>query len=64
MEPLNVAKLQFFIDMGRINANEPITLKVLKDSGIVGRIKHGVKLLGDVCGLVLPNLIARRAQST
>ena len=45
MAPLNVDRLQLFIDMQRIDASEPITLKVLRDSGLVGRIKNGVKLL-------------------
>lgn len=47
MDPLNLGRLQYFIDMGRINPNETITLKTIQDSGIIGRFKHGVKLLGD-----------------
>lgn len=46
MVSLNVEKLQHFIDAGRIDPAETITLKVLRDSGAVGRFKHGVKLLG------------------
>lgn len=53
MERLNLGKLQYFIDMGRINPEEKITMKALADSGIIGKIKHGVKILGHVCFLIL-----------
>ena len=47
--PLNLNRLQFFIDSGRINPKEPITMYHLWRSGAVGgRIKDGVKLLGTV----------------
>eukprot|EP00128_Syssomonas_multiformis_P017718 Colp12_sorted_trinity150504_noHs@29729 len=45
MEPLNLGRLQLFIDQGRINPKKPITMKTLFDSGFFSRIKHGVKLL-------------------
>ena len=48
MEPLNLSKLQYYIDMGRIDPSRTISLKDLAESGVVGKIKHGVKLLGDV----------------
>lgn len=48
MNPLNVGKLQAYIDSGRLDASETITLKQLADCGIAGRFKHGVKLLGEV----------------
>ncbi|XP_073257454.1 large ribosomal subunit protein uL15-like [Porites lutea] len=45
--PLNLNRLQFFIDSGRLNPKEPITMYHLWRSGAVGgRIKDGVKLLG------------------
>lgn len=48
MQPVNLAKLQLFLDMGRIDASKPITIKELVDSGMVtcSRVKHGIKLLG------------------
>ena len=47
--PLNLNRLQFFIDSGRLNPKEPITMYHLWRSGAVGgRIKDGVKLLGTV----------------
>ena len=46
---LNLDRLQYFIDSGRINPNEPITMRVLRMSGAVsGKIIDGVKLLGIV----------------
>ena len=48
--PLNLGRLQLWIDTGRLNPSEVITLKQLHDSGIVGKIKTGVKLLGAVSG--------------
>lgn len=49
--PLNLSRLQFWIDTGRIDATQMITMKTLVDSGCVGRLRklqRGVKLLGDV----------------
>jgi len=47
--PLNLNRLQFFVDSGRINPKEPITMFHLWRSGaIAGRIKDGVTLLGGV----------------
>lgn len=31
---------------GRINPDDLITTKILHDSGIVGKVEHGIKLLG------------------
>ncbi|ETV74044.1 ribosomal protein L15 [Aphanomyces astaci] len=47
METLNVDRLQLFIDMGRVDATQTITMKTLVDSGLLttSRVKHGVKLL-------------------
>lgn len=49
--PLNLSRLQFWIDTGRIDASQKITMKTLLDSGCVGRLRKlqkGIKLLGDV----------------
>eukprot|EP01138_Halocafeteria_seosinensis_P008055 gb/GECG01008231.1/.p1 GENE.gb/GECG01008231.1/~~gb/GECG01008231.1/.p1 ORF type:complete len:285 (+),score=30.40 gb/GECG01008231.1/:1-855(+) len=46
-ETLNLDKLQLWIDSGRIDPSQKITVKTLWDSGIMGRdVKNGVKLLG------------------
>ncbi|KCV69744.1 50S ribosomal protein L15 [Fonticula alba] len=44
---LNLAQLQHFINIGRINPHEPITIKTLYESGVVHGVKDGVKLLAD-----------------
>ena len=46
MEALNLEKLQDWIEQGRIDTARTITLKDIVDSGLITRIKHGVKLLG------------------
>jgi large subunit ribosomal protein L15 len=47
MLPLNLGTLQTFIDMGRLDANKPLTMKDLVDAGITkaSSVKHGIKLL-------------------
>ncbi|KAG9404263.1 YmL15 [Aphanomyces cochlioides] len=49
MEVINVDRLQLFIDMGRIDPSQTITMKTLTDCGLLtaSRIKHGVKLLAN-----------------
>jgi large subunit ribosomal protein L15 len=47
MSPLNVGKLQQWIDAGRIDPTKPITFKELLDSRAIHGIKDGVKLLGN-----------------
>jgi large subunit ribosomal protein L15 len=49
VQPLNLNRLQLWIDMGRLNPEQTITMKHLYDSGIVGKFQSGVKLLGGVC---------------
>ena len=44
LEPLNLAKLRYFIEKGRLDVNFPITQRHLKDSKCVTRIRNGVKL--------------------
>ena len=48
--PLNLNRLQYFIDSGRLNPNEAITMHHLWKSGAVkvGRKEDGVKLVGTV----------------
>lgn len=47
MSPVNLDKIQSWIDQGRLDASKPITLKELSSAGIISRIKDGVKLLGN-----------------
>ena len=46
--PLNLNRVQYLIDSGRIDASQPVNMHTLQQSGAVGRIKHGVKLLATV----------------
>ncbi|GKY97368.1 hypothetical protein MPSEU_000695200 [Mayamaea pseudoterrestris] len=49
MFPLNLNTIQNYIDMGRIDASQRITLRELQLAGIykASAVKHGVKLLAD-----------------
>ena len=44
LEPLNLSKLRYFIEKGRLDVSEPITQRHLRDSGCVSSVKNGVKL--------------------
>ena len=46
MTPVNLDKIQSWIDQGRIDPSKPITVKELSMSNCVSNIKDGVKLLG------------------
>ncbi|KAG0256626.1 YmL10 [Mortierella polycephala] len=46
-QPLNLDRLQFWIESGRIDATQTITMKHLLDSRCIHNIQDGVKLLGD-----------------
>ncbi|KAF8941866.1 YmL10 [Haplosporangium gracile] len=46
-QPLNLDRLQFWIESGRIDATQTITMKHLLDSRCIHNIEDGVKLLGD-----------------
>ena len=46
--PLNLGALQDFVDRGRLNPAQRITMHTLYAAGIVGQVKHGVKLLAKV----------------
>jgi len=48
--PVNLARLQFWIDTGRIDSTQTITMKTLLDSNCVGKLRRqqkGIKLLGE-----------------
>jgi large subunit ribosomal protein L15 len=44
-EVFNLVKLQQYVEEGRINPNNIINMKTLRDAGMFKRIKQGVKLL-------------------
>ncbi|XP_028393961.1 uncharacterized protein LOC114518178 [Dendronephthya gigantea] len=44
--PLNLNRLQYFIDCGRIDVNKPINMNTLWTTGAVSRLQDGVCLLG------------------
>jgi hypothetical protein len=41
-------QLQLWVDSGRIDAAQPVTMKTLMDAGLVSKAKYGIKLLGTV----------------
>ncbi|KAM0805026.1 ribosomal protein L18e/L15P [Usnea florida] len=45
MQPLNLSKLQDWVNQGRLDPSKPITIKELRQSRCVTNIKDGVKLL-------------------
>ena len=45
MKPLNLDKIQDWVDQGRLDPSKPITIKELKRSRCVSNVKDGVKLL-------------------
>jgi hypothetical protein len=50
LQELNLNKIQQFIDMGRLKVkeNEMLTMRDLLESGIISRVKEGVKILAKV----------------
>lgn len=48
MSPLNLDRLQQWIDQGRIDPSQPITMKELHKSRCLHGVKDGVKLLARV----------------
>lgn len=45
--PVNIGRLQEAIDAKKLDAKKPITVAELKASGVVTRVKDGVRLLGN-----------------
>ncbi|OCL05383.1 ribosomal protein L15 [Glonium stellatum] len=66
MSPLNVDRLQDWIDQGRLDPSKPITMKELNDSRCLHGVKDGVKLLGRGSNqLKTPvNIIVSRASTS
>jgi len=49
MSPINLDRIQSWIDQGRLDPSKPITMKELKSSRCLHGVKrHGVKLLARV----------------
>jgi len=49
MSPINLDRIQSWIDQGRLDPSKPITMKELNDSRCLHGVKRdGVKLLGRV----------------
>ena len=65
MKPLNLYKLQDWIDQGRIDPSKPITIKELCESRCVSNVRDGVKILAKGSEqLTVPlNLIISRASA-
>jgi large subunit ribosomal protein L15 len=42
---LNVGQLQAAIDAGKLDSKKPITVPILREAGLVGRARDGVRLL-------------------
>jgi len=53
MSPLNIDRLQSWIDQGRIDPSKPITMKELNASRCLHGVKDGVKLLARVRSCIL-----------
>jgi large subunit ribosomal protein L15 len=47
MSPINLDKIQTWIDQGRLDPSRPITIKELSASRLLGQVKDGVKLLAN-----------------
>ena len=43
---VNLGRLQAAIDAGRLDAAKPIDSSVLKEAGVIRRVKDGVRILG------------------
>lgn len=50
LEIVNLDKLQLWIDQGRVDASQRITMRTLLEAGLVSGIEYGVKLLGGGAG--------------
>jgi len=46
-EQINLDRIQYFIDTGRLNPDQIITMRTLKDSGVVSRLNSPLKVLGN-----------------
>ena len=49
---MNIDRIQQAIDDRLIDPKVPITMKTLRDAGLVDKVRDGVKLLARVCGAI------------
>lgn len=65
MSPVNLDRIQSWLDQGRLDPSKPITMKELNDSRCLHGVKDGVKLLARGAGeLRTPiNIIVSRAST-
>ncbi|KZF26726.1 ribosomal protein L15 [Xylona heveae TC161] len=65
MSPLNIDRLQSWIDQGRLDPSKPITMKELNESRCLHGVKDGVKLLARGAeGMRTPvNIVVSRASA-
>jgi len=47
LQVVNLDRLQHWVDAGRLDPSQPITMRELVNSGVAGRAKHGIKILGE-----------------
>lgn len=52
MSPVNLDRVQSWIDQGRLDPSKPITVKELVQSRCIHGVKDGVKLLARVSALI------------
>ena len=66
MSPINLDRIQSWIDQGRLDPTKPITMKELADSRCLHGVKDGVKLLGrNADQLKTPiNILVSRASTS
>lgn len=46
LEQINLGKIAYYIEKGVLDPKEPITFKHLLETGVITKIKQGVKILG------------------
>jgi len=46
LQKVNLDKIQYWIDSGRLPLGRVLTMRDLMVAGVVGKVKHGVKVLG------------------
>ena len=44
-EIVNLGRLQTAVDRGRVDSQKPVTISILREAGLVGRARDGVRLL-------------------
>ncbi|KAI9799864.1 MAG: YmL10 [Piccolia ochrophora] len=66
LAPLNLDRLQSWVDQGRLDPSKPITLKELAESRCLHGVKDGVKILGNGASTFRTpiNLLVSRASAT